>query len=283
MDQFDIINEVAERYDYQEWNYNELNKIDREKEKEEKRKKRIDDCGSWSYWFDPHTGKRQSYVFRCQMFRECEVCLRERAEQEQERLQDKMIDDKPMRWSIVQDGEIKKVLRNTGAKKEDYVCYPLKDGTHLLITSGLDISCSETVTFSWITKQDWTNISDTPIGRNKSGTLTVPPVPEDEEESSIVEIEMFITNASSTLVNTIMDEIVEETFDMNPETVEDVERCLTIRTSKVTKQLKDLGHSVTIYYRNFKVIHSDISWSFNSVNTKNFTNKQTLKHDPVPI
>jgi len=279
MDQFDILNEVAER---EEFSYAALNTLDRERGKEEKRQKRINDCGSWSYWFNPHTGGKESYMFRCQMFRECEVCLRDRAEKEQERLQDKMIDEQPMSWIIVPDEQIKKTLRNSGASKDDYVCYPLQNETQLLIIYS-DFNVGEPVTFTWITAQDWTNIANTPVGRNKSGTLTVPPAPEDEEAFSIVEVELFITTASGETVNSIMDEAIQETFDMHPETIEEIERCLSIRTDKAIKLLKELGHSVTIYYRNFKVTHCDISWSFNSVNTENITSKIRSARDPVPV
>ena len=257
----DNLFEVADITDEMELALDNLSMMARVREKRDRRRA---DCGKWSYWYDAHTGKRQGYIFFCDLFRDCERCLNRRAEQEKKWILDAHL-EKDLVAVIVTPEEAKRIVRNTGAKKKNYVRYPYEDnGTivEMIVIQKEFYDAGFEVDMRWILEQDWKNVVATPEGRNKSGTVHMPRTPEDEQGAfTIIDTNQIVTDAPSEMVIAEMDNIIEETSDYDPRTAEEVQECLKHRTTLLKTRLRMLEYNVTLYNKHIKLIHHKIDWS----------------------
>lgn len=234
--------------------------------KSQKRAKRLQDCGRFAYWFDPHTGKRAGYSMRCDLFRECPRCLQHRAYTEYERMKNCML-YKELKMIIVDSKKDGSALLR-GIHKTKYARYPQMDGTEIIFFEkgifGDDIG--EEIPTGWIAKQDWAEIVLTPEGRNKSGTVHIPVVSDDEEPYTIINAKQFVTDAPQELTDQLCDETIAETANMQPETPEEVLLYMNRRLRTTIKKLKERGYECRIYQKKLKVIHSRIDWTGRMLN-----------------
>ncbi len=263
-----------------------LEDTEKEEIRQDRIRRRVDDCGKWAYWFDPHTGKKASFVFRCGLFRECDICLAIRADREYKWMHKTSFHKRMLAIRLTRK-EANNFVRNI--KKQDYVRYPLKGGIDLVIANEeTKIENGVEVTVGWVVKQNWEHLTNTPKGRNKSGVIHVPEAKEITEEFSIIATKQFITNAPKDIANAIIDESIKETIYLNPKNPNDVKNALYQRNTTTIHKLKQQGFTVTIYEKKLKLIHSKISWlkkigNKTSVNTENLTrsdhkNKDKLLH-----
>jgi hypothetical protein len=224
-----------------------------------RREKRLRDCGSWAYWFDPHTGQRSGYLMYCDIFRECSRCLLRRATKEYEWMK-KAVLAKDINVVKIED---KRTASNLvrGVHKSKYARYPLEDGTELVFIDANEKEIGEKAELEWIMKQDWSEIVSTPKGRNKSGTIHVPASPEDEEPFTIIKAKQFVTDAPVEQVEQAAEEVIAETDYMRPENPKDVLLYLNRRLSMTIRKLKAQGFDCRVYQKKLKVIHSRIDWS----------------------
>jgi len=246
-----------------------LRDMDRRKELDERRLSRIADCGNWAYWFDPHAGSMKTYKFRCDLFRECPKCLEQRAKAEFKQWRKVMYE--PVAHFTMDSGETDSWLRKAGAKKSDYVRYPQKDGTDVLLVQRDLIPDASLVGPEWYHQQDWTKIMDTPEGRNRSGTLHAGPPPSGKEEYTVITTMQFLTTADWVVTAEAMRQVIEDTGHYRPTEPQHVVSCLTDRTNKTVAKLLAAGYEITIYKKKFKLIHSKISWDNIDIHTENLT------------
>lgn len=255
-----------------------------EKKKFKRKRNRIDNCGSWSNWYDPHTGKRTGYFFYCGAFRECSRCLEKRAERELDWMKKSFLTGKlnALTKTIADRQTVSKMLR--GIHKDEYVRYPQSDGTDLLLSDPTLGLAGEKIGISWIMNQDWKEILSTPEGRNKSGVIHIPKLTEKPEKFSIITTQQFTSDASQEVINGTMDEVVQETFSMNPQSAEEVEDYINDRSRRAIDKLKEQGYVTSIFVKKVKVVHNKIAWQRqnslfnNSVNTKNLTSISGYTH-----
>jgi hypothetical protein len=293
MEEWAIIQEMAE-YEptpEEEAKYDEMVKA---ANKAEKHAKRLKDCGSFSYWFDPHSGRRSGYVMHCDLFRECQQCLQRRASREYDWMKKAVIKNGNIRRTIVANQKEGTAFVR-GVHKTKYARYPLMDGTELIFFDAeiKDEDIGREVDLKEMMWEDWTEIVLTPEGRNKSGTLHVPTSPDDEEPFTIINSKQFVTEAPTELIEKTTDEVVAETDYMRPTTPQEVLLYLNKRLKMTVTKLRAHGYDCRVYQKKLKVIHSRIDWGAEmldfsvkpnfsdssnlTVNTKNLTSVQQLK------
>lgn len=229
--------------------------------KAQKRAKRLQDCGKFAYWFDPHTGRRTGYPMRCDLFRECPNCLQHRAYVEYERIKKALLYKDLKMITIENQREGTNFIR--GVHKTKYIRYPQMDGTEIIFfeREAFDEDTGIEIPTGWIAQQDWTEIVLTPEGRNKSGTGHIISADDDEEPFTIINAKQFVTDAPGDITEKLCEETVEETEDMRPTTPQEVLLCMNRRLRTTVKKLKDRGYDCRIYQKKLKVIHSRIDWS----------------------
>ena len=252
LEQIDADNPISDEYEKR------LETTRKEKNREEKRAQRISDCGKWSNWYNPHSGKRTGFIFQCGLFRYCDECLEKRAEEEYTLLKTAAL-DKRMIMKIVTAEEATKLIRK--AEKTEYIRYPQENGNDILfLDESVGIEGVE-VDLGWVMKQDWTNIVQTPEGRNKSGTMHIPVDDETPEEFSIINTKQFITNANQRVTNQVMGEAIQETASLDPKTPDAVVAALRKRVAIATHKLRQQGFTVTVYSKRLKLIHALVDWT----------------------
>ena len=157
-----------------------------EKHREEKRAQRISDCGKWSNWYNPHSGKRTGFIFKCGLFRYCNACLERRADEEYELMKTAAL-EKRMIAKVVDPKEATKLIRK--ADKSEYIRFPQENGTDLLLLDESVGIAGVAVDLNWVIQQDWSTLVQTPEGRNKSGTMHMPVSDDDPDDFTINVIE----------------------------------------------------------------------------------------------
>ncbi len=241
-----------------------LEKDEEEQKRAEKRNRRLGDCGKFANWYNPHTGKPAGFVFKCGLFRQCEICLNRRAENERDWLGKASI-DKELVAQYIDHAEVTRILRKAELGKEEYLRYPQEDGRDLLILDKpLDDVAGEAVDYAWVMQQDWSTIAHTPEGRNRSGTLHVPVSDEEPDEFTIINTQQFVTSADYDETARAMRAAVEITSTLNPQTPDEVADALYRRISVATGQLRTAGHVVNVYSKKLKLVHALIDWQSDS-------------------
>lgn len=247
----------------------------------DRRNQRLHDCGKWGYYFDPHTGKQSGFVYSCDLFRECPICRKKRANREKKWMfQANDREKENFVFVRVDDAyEANRLLRGVG--KKQYVRYPQQDGSEVIFLHGelSDKVDGEEVTHDFLRELDWETIVTTPEGRNKSGAMHSPPSPKNPEKFQIIEIQQFIPSAPVELVDEAMRYAISQTLDLLPEDALEVRDGINQRTNLAIDYLRKRGHSVNTYKKKIKVILSQINWQkyvevsdINlNINTKNST------------
>jgi hypothetical protein len=258
-------------------------------DKEERRSSRIKDCGKFAWWFDPHTGEKQGYYRYCEVYRECQTCLERRAQKEKELMMNIVTSCNVMITRVEDKSEGNKFVRNTKASKSQYVRYPLEDGSEIIFFDGDELPADGAkINLEWVLEENWEEIVCQPEGRNRSGKMHMPESPGDKEEYTMINSYQLVAEAPNGVVANMMDEVVEETAHMNPETPEEVQRDLFTRFLELQRKLRDSGFKSRTYPKKVKVVHSKINWQVNScdinyINTKNLTYISLEPLDRPPI
>lgn len=233
-----------------------------EQTRREKKKRRKGDCGKFANWYNPHSGKRTGFIFRCGLFRDCETCLKRRADQEYELIKTASL-EKRMIAKIMTPKQATRLIRKMD--KTEYVRFPQENGNDLLL---LDEEASEAmgiggveVDLHWVVRQNWETLVQTPKGRNKSGTMHIPASDDEPEEFTIITTSQFVTNANRGATIKAMKEAEQETANLDPRTSDEVVSALHKRTSVATRKLRELGFHTTLYSKRLKLVHGLIDWT----------------------
>lgn len=235
-----------------------LEKTRHEQTRLEKRKLRIADCGKWSNWYNPHSGKQTGFVFRCGLFRHCESCLEKRADEEYSFMKQAALDKRMV--VVFTDAKTATNLLRKADDKSQYVRYPQEDGFDMLVldeTLGIE---GRPIDLSWVMAQNWTTLTATPEGRNKSGTLHLPPSDDDPEDFTIINTQQFITSADRGTTLNAMTAAELETADLDPQTPDEVVQALRRRVKATTSKLRQAGYTVNVYSKKLKLVHALVDW-----------------------
>lgn len=268
----DILQQIDPDKSFGDEELQRLEKSAKEQKRIAKREKRVKDCGKWSNWYNPHSGKRTGFVFQCGLFRYCKNCLEKRADEEYDFMKQAAL-DKRMVVVLVDPKTATKMLRT--AEKTQYVRYPQEDDLDMLILDeSLGIEGRE-IDFAWVKGQSWTSIVNTPKGRNKSGTIHLPPSDENPDDFTIIHTQQFVTTANRNTTLRAMQIAEQETSDLDPQTPDEVVSALHRRIRIATNRLRQAGYTVNVYSKRMKLIHALIDWQdrkqINRVNTENPT------------
>lgn len=248
-----------------------------EQEKFERKEKRLQDCGAWASWIDPHTGRITGFTFHCDLWRECPRCLARRAMRERKFLEE-TIQNKSIVALELSEEEIRKITRKLD--KDEYQRFPQEN--HDLIFMGRNTAIalgiygdSIEVTARVINEMNWEKIVDTPGRKNKSGALFTSTKPTSKEENwAIVEITQFVSNAPREIVNATGNAIANQ-MEMQPQTIEEVVEGIQTRVYAVISSLEARGYSCTTYRKKVKVSMGKVDWCQNLclINDKNDNGK----------
>ncbi len=248
---------------------------------EQRRAERLQDCGNWSYWYNPHNGKRTGFTFKCGLFRECSACLERRAEDERGWLQNASL-AKSLNILRVPKERATKLLRRK--EKADYVRYPQENGVDLLIFSDELELGGVAIDFNWVRTQDWAKIVNTPEGRKKSGSVHMPASDEDMNDFTLITTKQFTTNANRPQVLEAMQEAEECTSELDPKTPDEVVEALNKRTNIATNLLEKEGFNVQVYEKRLRVWHDQIDWQEeNGLKLRVNTNINTLSNESIEV
>lgn len=279
-----VLQQIDPDKSFRDQDLDKLDKLRKEQTRIEKREKRLNDCGKYANWYNPHSGKRTGFIFRCGLFRHCSVCLKRRADEEYTWVKQATL-DKRMIVISVDSKAATNIIRK--AEKTEYIRFPGEDGKDLLFLDETLGIVGEAVDLDWVVKQDWEIIVSTPKGRNKSGTMHMPIEEDAGEEFTIINTQQFITNANRYNTIKAMKEAEEQTANLNPKTANEVVNALRKRTRIATRKLREMGYSINMYNKKLKLIHSMINWQSQNGNikrlhTENPTRSTTLSHDNLP-
>jgi hypothetical protein len=267
--------------------YSELNQALTltEEDQHNRRQQRMSDCGHWANWFNPHTGGKDGYIFRCGYWRECASCLRRRAERESKWVVQSLMQKKNMVMVEQPVEDFDNFLRRNDLTKNDYVRFPQENSEVLLISADIllndDIEVKQ-IGLNWVKEQDWQSIVNTPEGRNKSGRLHIIHEEPTGEEFSMVDTLQFVTNASRIVQEDTMQETIDETLQLNPETPAEVENALNERAKLAVSKLRSQGYAVRFYRKRVKLIHGQLNWKVGAESNALHTENSALKQQFSP-
>lgn len=259
-----------------------LRELDRKNANQRNRDKRLANCGKWGNWYHQHRGNRTGHYFRCGLHRECANCLEIRANKEFKWVLNTSFDKEMIIIKRPKDNATK-VLRDV--KKTDYIRFP-QEHVDVIIMSKKAAEEKGVKGFAadpaWVKEQDWKEMVKTPQGRNKSGTMHIPPSSKENDKFTIIAIKQFVTDAPRGVSNEIMDAVEVETADLNPKNAKEVKKAIDYRMGLATKRLREAGYSVSLYEKKVKVVESKISWGNNKgLNTGNPTSG-TPRNEAIP-
>lgn len=267
---FDLTDEDFEGAEITDEMENALHQHSYQAEKQARKQKRLHDCGNWSYYFDPHTGNRLAYTFKCGLFRDCQQCRIFRAYNEYIHLQTTVERENLLLMFEVSFDEAEQMTRGKG--KDQYIRYPQAETEIVIMKQEDTLQEGTIVTSEWLREQNWFEIVNTPMGRNKSGTLHMPRDKKEVVKFTFVPMKYFTSDAPYSIVINAMDQATRETINHLPTTPEEVKTGLDDRVKIATRKLRELGFVVTMYVKQVKIEHDKINWeisrSINNVNTE---------------
>lgn len=252
-----------------------------QEEKLERKNKRLDDCGSWATWYDPHTGRMTGFTFHCDLWRECPTCLERRAKREKKFVEE-TIEKKQIVMLQLDPDDAKKLTRKL--EKDEYQRFP-QDGYDLIFVNRnslrqSDLGESVELTPRLVEELDWTEIVHSPGRKNKSGALfTSTKTSTKEDNWAIVETTQFVSDAPRDIITKVASEIVAQTSEMNPTTIDEVVEYINTRAAMTMNALQARGFVCTAYRKKVKVSMSRVNWCNNLclINEK-FDNDQHENH-----
>lgn len=275
-----------EKLEYAEIQYQQnlpflLAEIKSEREQAERnRQKRHDDrlahCMQMAIRGNKHIGDLERICFLCGFWRngECENCLKRRVDFTQGRILETLYEKKmfQIRVSLARS---KKLTRKM--KREQFTKLPQRDDDLLFFEEdALDIEKLEKLglepkelTISEAVKMDWSEIvKQQPKGRNRSGSLIMPKNEEDEK-FEMIKVKEIMSNAPARIEDAFIQEVYQETHDMDPKTPKEVERSLNKRAYLFIKKLRSCDYTVYTQIKKVKCVISRIQF-------RTYTKKETF-------
>jgi len=191
-------------------------------EKEAKRKRQIEYCGSWAARLNPANGGLINYQWYCGYWRECPVCFERRVSQVKGRIE--RIVDHVAEVGIVEmsEEEGRKFVRYLRAINQDYRRYPISLSSSIIFFDRQAVLLDG----GWIPESELTLedidlslLANTPQGRRWSGSLgeKIKEEKEDEGETIVVSVKEFITaDISLEDKRSAWEEAVDRTSHLSP-------------------------------------------------------------------
>lgn len=247
---------------------------------EQRRQKRVDLCGRVHVnSLSPKTGMLTSMIFYCHEFRVCPICKKVRMTEVSSALTMLAYDSGGKLVYSKLDEEKATALRKK-LSAENYKSYPMSDGDCFLIfdpkVEGKEVNAEDYGAKQFLPnilkEVDMEKIAITPKGKCISGKVAKkfeerkiaksPPAPS-EEESVTVYVEEIHTDQSDS--EPIWKEAwrltLVDTHDFDPQTEEDLQKCVNRRLEAFKKHYIDLGGNVFfIITKKMKVKLSQINW-----------------------
>lgn len=221
-------------------NVTPINVIDPEdREREERRKERIESCGAWVHRPDPRTGEYISFQTKCGSWRECPMCYEDRVREFEDRFA-----------RCLNTGEVKvglthrKVLRQLRYRGIEYWAIPVEGSTILLIHE----ACDEDLDLDLDpVNLDWTIYANTPPRRRYSGDLGRIIIQEEEkaEVEFTIPVRTFTFQGEGATPSEVKRIAAQRTNDLDPAFDEEDLRWATWQKSETLRRVAiELGLKV---------------------------------------
>ena len=209
--------------------------------KSELRELRIANCGKYGYRPNAETGEGIFHPQWCNYFRECSKCAIRRKKRFRRSIGVAMHRHNTVCMTWANSDDAAKSICD-GISKEDYKRFPMQDGSVFVFWRGVYGDANKIHDARELDALDWAAIVDTPEGRRMSGALGKDD-PEDEEEIlGTVYLNKVTTNAPLDLEREVEKQAREQTADMDPHTIEEVENACAERTNVYLALLTELGY-----------------------------------------
>ncbi len=239
-----------------------------ERNRQERHDKRLSHCMQMAIRGNRHIGDMERICFLCGFWRggECENCLQRRVDFTQGRILETLY-EKKMVQVRVSPAQSKKLTRKM--KREQFTKLPQKHDDLLMFEEGaLDIEKLEKLglepkelTLSEAHQMDWSEIvKQQPKGRNRSGSLIMPKNEEDEK-FEMIKVKEIMSNAPARIEDAFIQEVYQETPDMDPKTPKQVERALNKRAYLFIKKLRSCDYTVYTQIKRVKCVNSRIQFN----------------------
>ena len=158
----------------------------------------------------------------------------------------------------VSDKRAKAITRSM--TKDQYERFPVEDDTDFLFIAYNEKYSLHEITLEEVADMDWLYICNSPVGRNKSGTLTSETSSKEEEPFEFISSPALVSDAPAAEQSRAMEAAIFESKDADPRTAEEVQDALNDRMWTAYRILKARGYSPRMYYGLVKVTLSKVSW-----------------------
>ena len=254
-------------------------KFDREREGNERRAKRLTNCGKLGYRYQRLTGYPTKLIFRCGLHRECDYCLGLRAYFEKISVLD-TTKKKEMVVVRKSKSDTTKMLR--GIKKSKFSRFPQEGEDITLIEKSVAIAKGiegQEAGFDWAMDQNWEEIVKTPEGRSKSGSMNKRQFSKPKKDSVTVNAKLFTTDASPRIVEEVMQSTWRETAHLDPKNAQEWKRDNSLRVGMDVRKLRKMGFTCDVYGKNVGIVEDELNWR-NSIGS--YTHNPTSKNGIIP-
>ncbi len=211
----------------------------------QRRAERVRHCMALREIFDQHTGMPKRVSAPCNVWRECEDCGRRRKKALRERVERAVAAGSVRRVDFEPgDDGAKNVIRKY--KRANVIRFPqdMGDGEcheTLFVATSDDIGVP--VDAAYLKKVHWFHMVMTPEGKHISGRLGA--LPEKEDDSPVVQRMSFVVEGiHDDLIAQAQKQAIQQTINLDPKTLEDLQKALQRREMAFVRQVTRLGGSI---------------------------------------
>ncbi len=245
-----------------------------EESKMEKRRWRMEHCGLFQYFADPHIGCKRHRYIRCNL---CDDCKELQGAYMAGRINHACTQHKTIRMIKCGQEEVNELWEKAKGKKNAYKI-PQADNQYILFVPGYIVGKKGTAIRSdnlieVISKEKWIDMANNlPEGRRTSGGLGRRKPVEQDENKVIVEIKnaMFKSRKNGeqprrSLTDMAWDEATMRTLDLNPKTPDEVVEANNTRVKKYVEVMKKYGYELDQYCKMRIGVNPDnINWKISN-------------------
>lgn len=248
---------------------------DQEKGANERRIKRLANCGQLGYRYKRLTGFPTRLIFRCGLHRECDYCLSMRAYIEKTSIFDTL---KKREMVVVRKSKSDTTKMLRGVDKSEFSRFPQENDDIILVDKktarekGIE---GEEADLDWAMQQNWEEIVKTPKGRNRSGSMNKRQFAKPKKKSVVVNAKIFVSSAPQRIVYEVMLSTWRETSHLDPKNALEWKKGNDLRVRLDVNKLKKMGYTCDVYGKNVGIVEDELNWR-NSISS--YTDNPTVSY-----
>lgn len=223
-------------------------------EAQQKRAKRVANCGRPGKQIEPSSGMYKAVHFYCGVHTQCERCLNYRAVQFRSELSRALVDDQQVHIYRMDADEADTFVRHMA--RLHYMRYPGAEQDTVVVRADVvqefELEAGEVLSSTNVDSFDWQSIANTPEGRKISGNLdNIRKAP--STEGTTIRTFTLISGAPEDLTSQALRQSIEETEGLNPQTAEDLEEAIYRRMSRAMNLILEEGYAAVMHMSHAKL------------------------------